>query len=167
MIEMTLRPIDLSRDLPELAEFISPTDVSRLNKALPALRDFDAFAVVGCCGERVVGWGLVHTALRNDMDWGSEGRTREMLAHGDAYLEHLEVRPEFRGLGYGSQLLDALEERTRRVHGRLWLHTSESNKDAQRFYERNSYNHIRTIHPSWNESKPTRIYCKRFAIHGR
>ncbi len=164
MIEMTLRPIDLSHDVPLLAEFLVPKDAARLSKALPALRDFDAFAVIGCCDERVVGWGLVHTALRDDMDWGSEGRTREMLAHGDAYLEYLEIRAEFRGLGYGSQLLDALEERTRRVHGRLWLHTSESNAGARRFYERNGYNYIRTMQPSWNDSQPTRIYCKRFIV---
>ena len=110
---------------------------------------------------QLIGWAVVHLVWRDGMDWGSEGDTTHFMRNGNAYLENLEVRDEWRNRGIGTQLLCASEvEASARAATCLWLHTRERNAMANRFYERLGWTHDRTVHPSWMDGAATRVYRK-------
>jgi ribosomal protein S18 acetylase RimI-like enzyme len=61
------------------------------------------------------------------------------------YLQLIGVHPDHAGLGIGAALLTAAEEAVRPNHRELFLLASDFNTGAQRFYQRQGYQHIGTI----------------------
>ncbi|MDQ7024752.1 MAG: GNAT family N-acetyltransferase [Anaerolineae bacterium] len=62
-----------------------------------------------------------------------------------AYLKQIGVHPDSTGLGIGRQLLAHVEEACKQFSDQLFLLVSDFNKDAQKFYERQDYQHCGTI----------------------
>ena len=64
----------------------------------------------------------------------------ENLAPGTWYVNVLAVRPQFRGLGLGTRLLEFADE-TGRAHGKRGMSVivSDANPGARRLYERCGY----------------------------
>jgi ribosomal protein S18 acetylase RimI-like enzyme len=57
-----------------------------------------------------------------------------------AYLQTIEVRPEKRGCGAGTELLERVETSARAVGAvSIWLHVDEQNSLAVRLYEAHGY----------------------------
>jgi GNAT superfamily N-acetyltransferase len=58
---------------------------------------------------QVIGWAVVHGRARQTKGWEPEGETVQFQQEENAYLEHLEVAPAWRGRGIGRRLLTAAE----------------------------------------------------------
>jgi GNAT superfamily N-acetyltransferase len=100
-------------------------------------------------------------AYRDDQGWEPDGDGVRFQSGENAYLENIEVRPGLRGGGIGAALLAALEAEAGRLgKRRLWLHAFEDNVGAHRFYESHGWRHQRTVHPSWADGRPTRVYTR-------
>ena len=140
---------------------LNERDASRMPLYLGAIEVGHAFVMVAEADAQSIGWAVVHLILRDDMDWGPDGDTTLFMGNGNAYLENLAVRDEWRNRGIGTQLLRASEvEAFARSATCLWLHTRERNAMAHRFYERHGWRHDRTVHPSWMDGAATRVYRK-------
>jgi len=83
--------------------------------------------------------GSVASLLRSDKVVGDfSGR--------NCYLSNLAVYPEYRGLGIGTRLMDALEEEAKSIGKKeLVLHADINNKGAIKLYERLGYRIDRKI----------------------
>lgn len=74
-------------------------------------------------------------------------------------MENLAVEPGSRNRGLGRLLMAAAcREAFRRGKQGLWLHASETNDGACRFYEREGWSHHSTAHPSWRQGRAMRVY---------
>lgn len=158
---MHIRPFDFDRDDRALSAFLDEADQRRLQQVRGAIHDGDTIVLVAEVNGRVVGWAVVQTRYREDLDWEPDGDALSFVRGENAYLENLEVAEFFRGQGIGRELLTAMEAEVRR-RGRqmLWLHTAEQNYRAQRFYEREGWRHERTVYPPWRNGAAMRVYVK-------
>jgi SAM-dependent methyltransferase/ribosomal protein S18 acetylase RimI-like enzyme/mannose-6-phosphate isomerase-like protein (cupin superfamily) len=162
--EPIIRPLDYAWDREALLAFLDTADQSRLDQIRPALADGDGFALVAEMEERAVGWVVVHTRYRDDLGWEPDGNTRRFQSGDNAYVENLAVEPGSRNRGIGGLLLAAAEgEASRRGKRCLWLHASETNEGACRFYEREEWSHHSTVHPAWRQGRAMRVYSKASA----
>ena len=160
-----IRPIDPERDRLSAGTMLSERDVSRIPLYLGAIEAEHAFVLIAEVDSQPIGWVVVHLVLRDDMDWGLEGDTIQFMGNGNAYLENLAVREDWRSRGIGTRLLRATEvEASARSTTCLWLHTRESNAMAHRFYERQGWKHDRIVHPSWMDGTATRVYRKSLMV---
>jgi ribosomal protein S18 acetylase RimI-like enzyme len=92
------------------------------------LAEPDAFVLVAEAGGEPVGYALVHMRAP-DETWATGDRIAE--------LESLAVLPEYRRLGVGRALVDAVFEHLRALDVSHWgVGVMSSNADAIRFYER-------------------------------
>jgi ribosomal protein S18 acetylase RimI-like enzyme len=162
MIDITIRPIDYSRDRSGLTAFLVERDQMRLEHCELAVRDGDAFIFVADDGNSPVGWVAVPTSFREDQDWSPpDDDTRSFQSGDNAYVENIEVTARARSGGVGRKLLSAAqEEARRRGKSTLWLHTSENNALAHRLFEREGWKHERSVYPLWKPTSKTRIYKK-------
>lgn len=160
--ETTIRPLDDTRDRDALRAFLDTDDQSRLDQIRPALASGDGFALVAEAGGQAIGWVVVHLRYRDDLGWEPDGETGRFQSGPNAYLENLAVAPCWRNQGVGARLLAAAEaEADRSGKSCLWLHASESNEGACRFYEREGWLHHSTVHPAWRQGRAMRIYTRR------
>lgn len=156
-----IRPIEIGRDVMALSTFLEAADLQRLQQIQGTIQEGDSVVLVAEVNGRVVGWALVQTRYRVDLGWEPDADALWFVSGENAYLENLEVAEFFRGQGIGRELLAAAEAEMRRYGRRFfWLHTSEQNQGAQRFYEREGWSHARTVYPAWRNGAPTRIYGK-------
>lgn len=96
---------------------------------------------------QMCGFGLV--------EWAREG--------GDvlAYVQTLEVLPDFRGQGLGGELLRRLEGSARAVDARtIWLHVDGENGSAIRVYEKDGYQPQGREEDYYGRGKAALIYAK-------
>ncbi len=155
------RPIDYERDVEALRSFLNERAAERQETYRPAVAEGDALVLVADDGGSAAGWAVVHLAYREELGWEPDADTRRFQGGSAAYLEYMEVEETRRDRGLGGALLAAVDtEAQARGKRQLWLHTSESNVGAHRFYERHGWRHARTVHPSWNEGKAMRVYEK-------
>ncbi|MDJ0787520.1 MAG: GNAT family N-acetyltransferase [Myxococcota bacterium] len=157
-------------DVPALERFLEGRDRERASACLPALRDGDARGFVAASrdgGETAVGWVLVHLRLRDDQGFEPGGGTTDFQGGGHAYLENVEVMAGSRGRGIGSRLLERAESDAmgHDVHT-LWLHVRESNRAAQRLYERRGWVRDRRVEPTWID-EPMLVYRLVLEAPGR
>ena len=157
-----VRPVDYDRDLDDLKAFLGEKDIQHLQSCRAAVVD-DAVSVLIAEREgRVIGVGVVHTAVRDDVGWEPDSETPSFVEGTSAYLADIVVSPPLRNRGIGTALLREIEnEAQRRGKACIRLHTDEQNKDAHRFYERNGWFHEKTVYPSWKQGRATRVYLKR------
>ena len=79
----------------------------------------------------------------------------------NAYLENIEVTARLRSRGIGRQLIEAVQDEAKRREKRvLWLHTSENNVKAHALFDREGWEHVRTVDPPWKPGARTRVYRK-------
>ena len=103
---------------------------------------------------QMCGFGLV--------EWGRED--------GDvlAYVQTLEVLPEFRGQGLGAELLRLLEGSACAVDARMiWLHVDAENGSAIRVYERDGYLPQGREEDYYGRGRTALIYAKTLTPQGR
>lgn len=161
MENISIRHIHFDRDPSDLEGFLSDREAASVKLLEGAVADGHAFVMVARWDGSVVGWAAVRTAYRSDTGWQPEGGTVSFVEGANAYLEYLEVSEAFRRRGVGTELLLACHrEAARRQKERIWLHTGEENTGAHRMYERSGWSHHDTVHPSWREGRPTRIYTR-------
>lgn len=159
--EPIIRPLSNARDRDALRAFLDAADQRRLDQIRPALAEDDGFALVAEVEGCTVGWVVVHTRCRDDLGWEPDGDTRRFQNGENAYIENLAVAPGSRSRGLGRRLLAAAEgEASRRGKRCLWLHASETNERACRFYEREGWSHHATVHPGWRQGRATGVYRK-------
>jgi GNAT superfamily N-acetyltransferase len=160
--EVTIRPVDFSRDVAPLMSFLVGRDRERLEHSEPACRAGDAFIFVAEEDGTAVGWAVVHTNYRDDQDWSPPDEDTRTFQQGDnAYLENIEVTARVRSNGVGRKLLEAVQEEARRLGKKhLWLHTSENNVKAHQLFDREGWIIERSVYPPWKPTSRTRIYKK-------
>jgi ribosomal protein S18 acetylase RimI-like enzyme len=157
---ITVRSIDFCQDALGLKDMLGE-DAPLIAQLEPAVDEGQAFILVSEAGGRVAGWVVVRTAYREDTGWSAEGDTASYVIAPKAYLEYLEVSEAFRRQGVGTKLVEAAEvEASARDRDALWLHVREENTGAIRLYEQLAWRHRDTIHPSWMQGEPTRVYRK-------
>lgn len=155
------RPIDFERDVEAVRSFLNERAAERLATVQPIVAEGDALVLVVDDGGRAGGWAVVHLAYREELGWEPDADTLRFRSGSAAYLEYMEVEESRRDRGLGGALLAAVGAEARaRAKRQLWLHTSESNVGAHRFYERHGWRHARPVHPAWNEGKAMRVYEK-------
>jgi len=159
---ITVRPIDFVRDEAPLRSFLGERDRMRLRNCEAAVNDGDAFVYVVEQDGLAAGWAVVHTTFREDQDWDPPDEDTRALQSGDhAYLENIEVTARLRGNGAGTMLLEAVQAEAKRRGKRfLWLHTSENNVKAHALFDREGWQHERSVYPPWKPTSRTRIYRK-------
>jgi GNAT superfamily N-acetyltransferase len=163
----TIRELDYGRDAGQLREFLAAKDYARLEMTQEPIRAGDAFCLVAEVGGQIVGYAVVHVAWRTDQGWHEDGGTAGFLRDGDAYLENIEIHSDWRNRGIGLDLLQAVEARAALLgKRRIWLHTSQRNVGAARFYQRHGWKHLQTVLPVWNDHRPTLVYSKTFGAKG-
>lgn len=157
-----IRPIRFGLDEAGLCAFLGEGDARRLPLYRAAVAAGDAFVLVAQAAGGVRGWAVVHLRRRDDLGWAADGGTLEFQRGGRGYLENLEVAPPWRGQGLGTRLLAAAEaEAARRGKVDLYLHAAQENAGAHRFYERAGWRRADTVHPSWRDGAPMRVYHRR------
>jgi GNAT superfamily N-acetyltransferase len=162
MSEITVRPIDYEKDVDPLKSFLDKRDGMRLEHAKPAVEAGDCFIFVADEDGIAIGWSVLQIKFREDQDWDPPDDDTVRFQSGEnAYLENIEVTARVRRGGVGKMLLRAAEDEAR-TRGRkvLWLHTSENNQLAHRFYDRDGWVHDSTVYPPWKPAARTRIYKK-------
>lgn len=96
---------------------------------------------------QMCGFGLV--------EWTREGD--DVLA----YVQTLEVLPEFRGLGLGGELMRRLEGSARAADARtIWLHVDAENGPAIRVYEKDGYQPQGREEEYYGRGRAALIYAK-------
>jgi GNAT superfamily N-acetyltransferase len=160
--EISVRPIDFSRDVAPLMSFLVGRDRIRLEHCEPACRAGDTFIFVADEGGTAVGWAVVHTKFREDQDWSPPDADTVSFQQGDnAYLENIEVTARLRSNGVGRLLLEAAQTEAKRQGKQyLWLHTSENNVKAHQLFDREGWVVDRSVYPPWKPASRTRIYKK-------
>lgn len=82
----------------------------------------------------------------------------------NAYLSTIEVLPEFRGRGVGSELLRRAEDSARQTEAvRMWLHVDEANASAIRLYEARGYSYFDREEHFYAPGRGALIYKKALA----
>ncbi len=158
---MIIRPLDFGLDLMGLSAFLEATDLRRLQQVQAAIQEGDSIVLVAEGNGQAVGWVTVQTRYREDLGWEPDADALLFVSGENAYVENLEVKASFQGMGIGRELLAAAEEEARwRGRRVLWLHVAEQNFRAHRFYEREGWSHERTVYPAWRNGAPMRIYGK-------
>jgi GNAT superfamily N-acetyltransferase len=158
---LSIRAVDYARDRDSLRRMLTDRDAIRLDGVRQAVEAQHVFIQVAELSGEAVAIAVVHIYPRDDMGWEPDGNTLQYITGEHAYLEILEVRDDLRSRGVGHALLIAVDDIARQCgKAALWLHTSESNVGAHRFYEREGWLHVTTVYPAWSRSKPMRIYRK-------
>jgi len=81
-----------------------------------------------------------------------------------AYIETIEVLPEFRGLGIGLELMRHLEGSAAAARATaIWLHVDAENAPAIRLYERNGFHKSGRADHYYARNRPAAIYVKHLA----
>jgi ribosomal-protein-alanine N-acetyltransferase len=81
-----------------------------------------------------------------------------------AYLQTLEVAPEFQRQGVGRELLGLSEESACRAGAiQVWLHVDEQNEAALRLYETNGYLREGRKENYYAHNRAALILCKQWA----
>lgn len=160
--DVTVRPIDFTRDVGPLMSFLTGRDRIRLEHSEPACRAGDAFIFVAEEDGVPIGWTLVHTNFREDQDWAPPDDDTKAFHEGDnAYLENIEVTARVRSKGVGRMLLEATQIEAKRLGKKyLWLHTSENNAKAHSLFDREGWTVERSVFPPWKPTSKTRVYKK-------
>ena len=160
--EISVRPIDFTRDVGPLMSFLTGRDRLRLEHCEPACRAGDCFVFVADEDGTAVGWAVVHTNYRDDQDWSPPDEDTKAFQQGDnAYLENIEVTARHRSNGVGRLLLAAAQDEAKRLGKKLlWLHTSENNVKAHSLFDREGWTVERSVYPPWKPTSKTRVYRK-------
>jgi ribosomal protein S18 acetylase RimI-like enzyme len=78
-----------------------------------------------------------------------------------AYIQTIEVAPECRGRGVGSELLDRIEGSASAAGARvMWLHVDASNERAIALYEAKGYRRRRSVEHYYGRGQPALVYEK-------
>lgn len=162
MTDITIRPIDYTRDPAALKTFLVERDRMRLDHCQTAVEAGDAFIFVADDGSGAIGWVAVHCSFRDDQDWSPPDEDTRAFQSGDnAYVENIEVTARVRSNGVGRKLLAAAQDEARRRGKKtLWLHTAENNTLAHALFDREGWTHERSVFPPWKPTSKTRIYKK-------
>ena len=95
------------------------------------------------------------------VDWNSSGPGAV------AYIQTIEVAPQHRGLGAGSELLLRVEASAMAAGARLiWLHVDAENAAAIRLYEAHGYQRQGREEHYYARHRPALIYAKPLAGAG-
>lgn len=138
-------PLDIDELQPLMREFYAgerlPYDESVLRRALAELwaEPLHGGAWLARVDEEAVGYGILCCGF--SLEYG--GR--------DAFVDELYVRPDWRGRGIGSRLLDAMEARCL-DSGIVALHleVDHDNPDGKRLYSRRGFvDHRRHLMTKW------------------
>lgn len=159
--DVTIRPIDYSRDAAPLRSFLSDRDKLRLEHCEAAVEAGDCFIFVAENEGSAAGWVVVHTKYRADQDWDPDPDSERFQTGDNAYVENIEVTARLRSNGVGARLMEAAQNEARK-RGKhvLWLHTSENNAMAHRVFDREGWTHETSVYPPWKPNSRTRIYKK-------
>ena len=141
-----------AESMPELRPYVTDAETWAARRALYAelLDKPDTVLLLAHAGGALVGYGLAHVMVAGDTwladTWVTGGRVGE--------IESLSVRPDLRGAGIGTALLDGLE-RALADDGvtDLVLGVLPGNDAARRLYERRGY-------------RPTWLYLSRLGGPG-
>ncbi|MDX6740384.1 GNAT family N-acetyltransferase [Actinocorallia sp. A-T 12471] len=94
--------------------------------------DGDGFALLAREGDKTVGYALVEVRTDPDDTWVSADRI--------AHIHSLLVRPEGRGHGVGTSLLDAVDTELAALGVKdVWIDALAANTDAITLYERRGF----------------------------
>lgn len=97
--------------------------------------------------DRMTGFAIV--------EWAREA---ERMA---AYIQTIEVTPEFRGHGIGAELLQRIEDSARAAGSELiWLHVDAENSAAIRLYEGHGYVYEATQENYYPHGRAALVYIK-------
>jgi [ribosomal protein S18]-alanine N-acetyltransferase len=89
------------------------------------------------------------------VDWMRE--SAEVIA----YIQTIEVKPEWRGLGVGHELMGRIEASARAAGARvIWLHVDAANDPAIALYERHGYLRRRRHEGYYGRGRPALVYAK-------
>jgi ribosomal-protein-alanine N-acetyltransferase len=111
------------------------------------VRQPDAATWIAELDGRICGFGLA--------EWTRE--VKETVA----YIQTLEVLPEARGQGAGSELLRRMENSARAAGAaEIWLHVGAENAVAIRVYERHGYSLTGREEDYYGRGKPGLVYAK-------
>jgi ribosomal-protein-alanine N-acetyltransferase len=81
---------------------------------------------------------------------------------GTAYIQTLEVMPEWRGAGVGGELLRRMERSALAGDSEMiWLHVDAENDGAIRLYERNGYSYENRQEDYYGLGRAALVYTKR------
>lgn len=87
----------------------------------------------------------------------------EYLQHGYGHVITIDVLPDYRREHLGTLLLEAAEERVRKLGGFMMvLETAVDNRGALAFYKRHSYNVVRTLPRYYARKLDGLFLTKRF-----
>lgn len=128
--------------MPELAPYVGDDESWRARRELytELIAKPDTLLLVVTVGDALIGYGLAHVLPVAETWIPDTWRTGERIGE----IESLSVRPEYRGSGLGSELLDRLETHLRGQGATdLVLGVLPGNRDAIRLYERRGYR------PTW------------------
>lgn len=106
------------------------------------------------------GEGLLVAEQRGELAGLAWFLTSGTLALG-GYLRLLAVLAPYQRLGVGTGLLAAYEAEVARASGHSFLLTSETNVEAQRFYERQGYKRVGTLPSLVVPGEDEALYWKR------
>lgn len=82
-----------------------------------------------------------------------------------AYIQTIEVLPEFRRMGVAAELMRRLEDSALKAGAKLiWLHVDAENTAAQGLYERHGYTRQGREENYYPRSRAALIYVKRFEL---
>ena len=81
-----------------------------------------------------------------------------------AYIQTIEVLPDYRNRGAGATLLQQLEDSARAAGAQgIWLHVDSLNTGAMRLYERHGYRHQGRREHYYAHDRAAEIYLKRLS----
>jgi ribosomal protein S18 acetylase RimI-like enzyme len=158
---LLIRDIDLTEDTVALESFLDDSDMARLSQLNAVLAFQKTICLVADISRMAAGWVLVHLTYCQGLDWMPDPDTIRFQQETNAYVENLAVAPLLRNRGIGRQLLLSAETRCRDLgKDTLWLHVSEDNISAQRFYKRENWTYQYTVYPEWRNRQAMQVYRK-------
>jgi GNAT superfamily N-acetyltransferase len=160
-----VREINDAKDKAALSAFLAPKESLRLEQLRPALENADAVILVIEKEQCVFGWVVLHLRLCRNINWTIDADTVWFQSGENAYLEHIEIEQTKRGHGYGQKLLAAAEALAQQKNKTsLWLHTSEANATARRFYTQAGWVFEKTVITDWSDQAAMCVYQKKIAV---
>lgn len=156
-----VREIDFLKDSEPLRAILEQDEIVILDKLEPFVSSGGASCFVLEQGGELLGWVVLHLKYNADYGWVEDADTEFFQSEENCYLGNIVVSKESRRLGVGALLLKrAFEVASAQNQKMMWLHVSDQNISAIKFYENQGWSYRNMVTPEWYDGKPMRIYYK-------